>query len=206
MPTPGRKRRALTDRASHARLWLTASAGVLLDLLSKSLAWQRLGVPAEAAARGEPHELIPGWLRLVTSRNPGIVFGINPAEDFSLGVTGGRAMTILLTLATCALIFYVFASSRPVQKFLHLWCALVLAGAVGNLYDRLAFGYVRDFIQITKQVSLGGWTFGWPYIFNVADVYLVAGVLAIALIYLFTGEEGGAPAATRKPQQREPRP
>jgi len=206
MPTPGRKRRALTDRASHTRLWLTAFAGVLLDLVSKSLAWQRLGAPAVSAARGEPHELLAGWLRLVTSRNPGIVFGIDPAEDFSLGVTGGRAVTILLTLATSALIFYVFARSRPDQKFMHAWCALVLAGAVGNLYDRLAFGYVRDFIQITKQVSLGGWTFGWPYVFNVADVYLVAGVLAIALVYLFTGEEGGAPADTRKAQQREPRP
>ena len=203
MPTPGRKRHALTDRASHARLWLTASAGVLLDLFSKSLAWQRLGAPAEAAARGEPHELLSGWLRLVTRCNPGIVFGINPAEDFSLGVTGGRAVTILLTLATCALIFYVFARSRPDQKFLHLWCALVLAGAVGNLYDRLAFGYVRDFIQITKQVSLGGWTFGWPYIFNAADVYLVGGVLAIALIYFFTGdaEEARTPRA-KTPQER----
>jgi signal peptidase II len=201
MPTPGRKRRALTDRASHARLWLTASAGVLLDLLSKFLAWQRLGVPADSAARGEPHELLPGWLRLVTSRNPGIVFGIDPAEDFSLGVTGGRAVTILLTLATCALIFYVFARSRPDQKFMHTWCSLVLAGAVGNLYDRLAFGYVRDFIQITKQVSLGGWTFGWPYIFNVADVYLVAGVLAIALVYLFTGDAEEAKKTRAKTRQ-----
>jgi len=201
MPTPGRKRRALTDRASHARLWLTASAGVLLDLLSKFLAWQRLGVPADSAARGEPHELLPGWLRLVTSRNPGIVFGIDPAEDFSLGVTGGRAVTILLTLATCALIFYVFARSRPDQKFMHTWCSLVLAGAVGNLYDRLAFGYVRDFIQITKQVSLGGWTFGWPYIFNVADVYLVAGVLAIALIYLSTGDAEEAKKTRAKTRQ-----
>ena len=201
MPTPGRKRRALTDRASHARLWLTASAGVLLDLLSKFLAWQRLGVPADSAARGEPHELIPGWLRLVTSRNPGIVFGIDPAEDFSLGATGGRAVTILLTLATCALIFYVFARSRPDQKFLQVWCALVLAGAVGNLYDRLAFGYVRDFVEITKQVSLGGWTFGWPYVFNVADVYLVAGVLAIALVYLFAGDAEEAKTPRAKTRQ-----
>jgi signal peptidase II len=201
MPTPGRKRRALTDRASHARLWLTAFAGVLLDLLSKSLAWQRLGAPAEATARGESHELLAGWLRLVTSRNPGIVFGINPAENFSLGVTGGRAVTILLTLATCALIFYVFAHSRPDQKFLQVWCALVLAGAVGNLYDRLAFGYVRDFVEITKQVSLGGWTFGWPYVFNVADVYLVAGVLAIALVYLFAGDAEEAKSPRAKTRQ-----
>jgi len=201
MPTPGRKGRALTDRASHARLWLTASAGVLLDLLSKFLAWQRLGVPADSAARGEPRELVRGWLRLVTSRNPGIVFGINPAEDFSLGVTGSRAVTILLTLATCVLIFYVFARSRPGQKCMHAWCALVLAGAVGNLYDRLAFGYVRDFIQITKQVSLGGWTFGWPYVFNVADVYLVVGVLAIALVYLFAGDAEEAKTPRAKTRQ-----
>jgi len=174
---------------------------VLLDLVSKSLAWQRLGAPTEEAIRGEPYELLPGWLRLVTSRNPGIVFGINPAEDFALGATGGRALTILLTVATGALIFYVFARSRPDQKFLHIWCALVLAGAAGNLYDRLAFDYVRDFVEITKQVSLGGWSLGWPYVFNAADVYLVAGVLAIALVYLVVGDAEEAKKPRAKARQ-----
>jgi signal peptidase II len=203
MPTSGRKGLALADRASHARLWLIASSGVFFDLVSKWLAWQRLGAPAESAARGEPYELIPGWLRLITSRNPGIVFGINPGENAYLGPTGGRLLTILLTLATCALVIYVFARSRPNQRWVHFWCAVVLAGVFGNLYDRIAFGYVRDFIQITKEISPGGWTLGWPYIFNVADLYLVAGVLAIALVYLLADErDEPKPRATQGRQER----
>jgi signal peptidase II len=93
-------------------------------------------------------------------------------------------MTVALTLATAGLIFYVFAVSRPRQRWLHVWCGLILAGAFGNLYDRLLFGYVRDLIQITAHGTLGSLVVQWPYVFNVADVYLVVGVIAVALAYL----------------------
>ena len=202
MPTPARKGHAVADRASRRRLGLTALVGLAADLATKHLAWHYLGPPSGPLERGTPHDLVPGWLTLVTSQNRGIVFGLNPAEDFGLGPLAGRALTVLLTLATAAIIFYVFAQSAPRQKGTHLWCGLVLAGAIGNLVDRIAFGYVRDFLQITKEVTVGGWTLAWPYVFNLADVYLVIGVLAVAAVYLIKGEDGGAPAATRKPQER----
>jgi len=184
MQTPGRKGPAVTDRASHLRLWLTVALGVALDVASKYAAWDRLGGPVEDG--GREVTLLPGWIHLVARRNPGIVFGINFSDSLGLGPDASRALTILLTLATAALIFYVFAVSRHSQRWLHASCGLILAGAIGNLFDRVAFGYVRDLIQITAHATIGGLKIDWPYVFNLADVYLVVGVAAIALVFLFS--------------------
>lgn len=186
MQTPGREGLAVTDRTSHLRLWLVVGVGLALDLASKYLAWHFLGEPP-AEGPGQPHPIIPGLLNLITSRNPGIVFGFDFGESLALGPAAGRVATVLLTVATTGLIFYIFAASRPRQRWLHAWCGLILAGALGNLYDRLLFGCVRDFLQITAHVQAGGMVLDWPYIFNVADVYLVVGVIAVAAGYIFAG-------------------
>jgi signal peptidase II len=183
MQTPRRKGLAVADRASRWRLGLTAGLGLALDLATKFLGWSLLGGPPESG--GREVTLIPEWLRLVAGRNPGIVFGFDFGESLGIGPVAGRALTVLLTLTTSALIFYVFAVSRPRQKWLHAWCGLILAGAFGNLYDRLVYGHVRDLIQITAHATVAGYTLQWPYVFNVADVYLVVGVAAVALVYLF---------------------
>jgi len=51
-----------------------------------------------------------------------------------------------------------------------------------NLFDRLVFGHVRDLIQMT--IEMGGRPI-WPFVFNLADVYLVVGVFAVAWTMLF---------------------
>jgi len=197
MQTPRRKRHALTHPASHLRLWLTLAVGLAADLATKSLAWSTLGGPPEDG--GRHIEALAGWLRLVASRNPGIVFGIDPSAYFG---AAGPLVTALLALATCVLIFVIFQGTRPRQWMLHLLCGLVLAGAVGNLYDRLAFdGHVRDFIQITADLSVGSLRLNWPYVFNLADVYLVAGVGSLAVFYLFLGGRDAPNAAPKRPAE-----
>jgi signal peptidase II len=168
--------------------------GVALDLASKYAAWGLLGGPPDEG--GRVVNILPGWLQFVASRNPGIVFGLSLAG--ACGPVAGRALTIVLTLLTSALIFYVFASSLPRQRWIHFWCGLILAGAVGNLFDRMVFGYVRDLIQITAALHLGGLTLDWPYVFNLADVYLVVGVIAVAAVFLF----GPKPAPARGEAKR----
>jgi signal peptidase II len=168
MQTPGRKGLAVTDRRSHLLLWLTVGLGLALDLATKSLGWNLLGGPPDGG--GREISVIPEWLRLVASRNPGIVFGFS---------------------------FYIFAASRPRQRWLHLACGLILAGALGNLYDRLFFGFVRDIIQITAHGQIGGWTLQWPYVFNVADVYLVVGVIVVAVIFMFSRAPDAADAKVK---------
>jgi len=202
MQTPGRKGAAVADRASHARLWLTAGLGAALDLVSKSAGWLWLGGPVDEG--GREVVVLPGWLTLVARRNPGIVFGIDFADYLGLGPGVGRALTILLTLATGGLIFYVFAASRSAQRWFHLSCGLVLAGALGNLYDRLVYGHVRDLLQITAHGTIAGLRIDWPYVFNLADVYLVVAVAALALALLWTGERR-APADGDAPRRGGPR-
>jgi signal peptidase II len=183
MQTPGRKGLAVTDRAAHLRLWLTVGLGLALDLATKYLAWIFLGGTPEEG--GRTVVVIPDWIRLVATHNPGVVFGMNFAGWFGLGPDGARILTAALTLATTGLIFYVFAMAKASQKWLQIWCGLVMAGALGNLYDRLVFGFVRDLIQITAHFEIGSLSLAWPYVFNVADVYLVVGVAAVALAMLF---------------------
>lgn len=171
------------------RLWAIVGVGLVADLASKYTAWHVLGPPPEAGGRGTPHEVVSGVLRFVTSANRGIVFGFNPAERLGLGEGWARVLTAVLTGATALLIFYVFAISHRRQWGLHALCGLVLAGALGNLFDRLAFGFVRDFCEITAEVNVFGRTLGWPYVFNLADVFLVMGVLGVAAWSLF-GDHG----------------
>jgi len=181
MQTPTRKGLALSDPLSHVRLWLTVTLGVAADLLSKSLAWRFLGDPSDGQGTAE-QSLLAGWLRLATSKNFGGGFGFRLSDGRGLSPLAGRILTILLTLATCALILYLFSGTRRSQFWMHLACGLTLAGALGNLYDRLVFGYVRDFIQFTAHL---GDRVLWPYVFNLADVYLVVGVAVLVCVYLF---------------------
>ena len=196
MQTPPRKGVAVTDPASHVRLWATVVAGVALDLLTKYAGWLYLGGPPDEG--GRQVVLVPGWLRLVAGRNTGIVFGIRFSEVLGLAPAAGQALTVGLTAATAALIFYVFVSSPRGRRWIHVWCGLILAGALGNLYDRLAFGYVRDLVQFTGRFHVAGLTVDWPYIFNMADVYLSIGVIAVALAFLFGGGSSPPPRAPSK--------
>lgn len=120
-----------------------------------------------------------GPLKITLSTNAGVVFGM-PMP---------RIATIATTLVTVVLVIVFFALSDARAWPIHLAMALILAGALGNLYDRALAqvvlpGYngppiqyqVRDFIDAS---GLGF----WPWIFNVADIFLVVGV-AIPMIYM----------------------
>jgi signal peptidase II len=74
---------------------------------------------------------------------------------------------------------YVFAKSNTGQRSFHAALGMILAGALGNLYDRIFNGgEVRDFIKIELHIR----DFElWPWIFNVADMLLVCGVSILML-------------------------
>jgi len=200
MQTPRRTGRAVTDLRSHLWLWTAVAGGVASDLASKSLLWRHLGGPPETG--GRVLDVLAGWLRLVASRNPGIVFGLEPGAWFNLGPGAGQAVTVVLTVLTAALIFYLFAVSDSDSRWTHLACGIILAGAFGNLYDRVAFGHVRDVFQFTAEV--GGRSL-WPFVFNAADVFLVVGVAFLAIRLLLTPhpDEAGNPEAPAEPSPDE---
>jgi signal peptidase II len=152
--------------------WLLLALVTAADLVSKHLVFLRLDghrIPGGT----EPVEVIPGLFRLVALRNEGITFG--------LGRGFGPVWTVVNVIAI-GVLGALFWRTPAGQRFRAISFALILAGALGNLYDRLRFGWVRDFLD----VHVG--RHHWPP-FNVADASIVVGVLVLAVLLWRTAPE-----------------
>jgi signal peptidase II len=135
------------------------------DQLSKCLMEQLFTMP------GESIEVIPGVFNLTYVQNKGASFGIlQDRQAFFIVITFA-----VLIAATWAMIKY----RKTHKRFLKVSIALAYAGAIGNLIDRIQFGYVRDFIDIRVFGDL------WKWIFNVADMCLVVGSIMLGIYILF---------------------
>ena len=121
---------------SHARFWVPALLLLWLDLWSKKWAFGTLDPET-------PRTVIKGWLEFRRSLNDGAVFG-----SFS----GFVDVFILASLFALAFVFYMFAFSRRTQWGLHVALALILSGAVGNLYDRRYV--VADVARVTDESGI----------------------------------------------------
>ncbi|MCK4627647.1 MAG: signal peptidase II [Sedimentisphaerales bacterium] len=154
---------------AHLCLWLITMLGVAADLLSKSWAVERLGNPEKV----DPQhiDIIEGYVRFIIVFNPGAVGGVG---------AGKTALLVGASVVAIIMLLWFFAVSRSNQLGCHIGLGMLLAGAMGNLYDRLFNnGKVIDFID----VNLHFWPFNpWPT-FNIADVLLTVGV-GILMIFM----------------------
>jgi signal peptidase II len=123
--------------------------------------------------------LLPLLLELRLTTNDGAVFGLG---------SGGRWGFVAFSVVATAVIGFMFWRSDPRMRLFHVALAMVLSGALGNLYDRLFYGVVRDMLHLFPGVALpygwqwpGGGNGLYPWIFNLADVFLLAGVALITL-------------------------
>jgi signal peptidase II len=148
------------------REWgLVAAAGALIaDQGSKFALLYGLGFLHMAPGREIP--ILP-FFNLVMVWNPGISYGLFPASSI-----WGTAFLILVSLASIAGLGYWLWGMTSLS--LALGVGLVIGGALGNLIDRLAYGRVADFFYFY------GFGQGF-YVFNVADVAITFG--AVAIIY-----------------------
>jgi signal peptidase II len=112
--------------------------------------------------------VIPGFFNITHIRNKGAIFGF-------LSHTGSRPIYLLLTAASLtalSFVIYYFFKTPPSERFTKIALSLILAGALGNLIDRLFRGYVIDFIDLHVR------KYHWPF-FNVADSCITIGALAL---------------------------
>ncbi len=148
----------------RARLPYIGLVGVvlLLDRISKSVIHTRFDL-------GETLPVVNGFFDLIYVRNTGVAFGL-----FS-SVSSPLKSALLSTFAAAAVIIVIVYSMRnPVgHRLLQLALALILGGALGNLYDRVIHGYVIDFLSFHLA------TYHWPA-FNVADTAISVGVIFLA--------------------------
>ncbi|MFA9477307.1 signal peptidase II [Phycisphaerales bacterium AB-hyl4] len=118
----------------------------------------------------DPVEVVPYILSLRLTANTGAVFG---------SMAGWRWVFVVITFIAVAVIFRVFWRSRADAWVFHLGLALILGGALGNLYDRLRYSAVRDMLWLFPETRL------WPWLFNLADAALMVGVgLVILMMWL----------------------
>ena len=150
--------RSLTGRL--ALFSLLVLGGVGADQITKSAAFSRIG---EGQSRG----IVGGVLRFTCRRNTGTVFGL---------FQGSNEVFIALTaIAIVVIIIYFLKTTISEGVLMTTASALIVAGAVGNLVDRIIFQSVRDFIDLCI----------WP-IFNVADMLICIGAVGLAYASLRT--------------------
>jgi signal peptidase II len=160
----GLRRGLLLVHGPWTRIGLvTALLTCLFDQASK--AWLLLYY--ELGLRG-PVRLGP-FLTLVLTWNTGISYGWLPQE----GPYGQWALLALKLVAVALLWIWL---SRTESKLSAVALGLIIGGAFGNAIDRLIYGAVADFVLF--HVNTANWTFNW-YVFNLADVAIVAGVVGL---------------------------
>jgi signal peptidase II len=157
--------------------YLVASLGVyLMDQASKAWAVRRV--------RFEDRTIIRGALDFVYAENRGIAFG----QLQEGGQFGRWFFVVLASAAAIAVLFYFFRTPRNDDRVLGA-CALLLAGILGNLTDRVRLGFVVDFILLHAG------SYHWPT-FNVADASISIGALLLAYDLIFANrkakEDSGA--------------
>ena len=141
---------------------LTAALGFAGDEATKKLVRDRL--------KGREISLFDGKVRLMHRENGG--FAMNKFESDRKLVTSVSAVVFILLLVT-----YIPVLTDEGLKALRPGLSLVLAGAAGNVYDRIVRGNVTDFINVSFLKKI---------VFNLADIFIVVGGLMTILAELMS--------------------
>ena len=130
------------------------------DQLTKYLASSRLkGQP--------PADFIPGVVRFTYAENTGMAFSM---------FSGARWVFVALTAAVCAGVLWYMFSNRASHLWLYWSLGVVCAGGIGNLIDRVLYGYVIDFIE-PVFVDFA--------VFNIADCAVTLGAASLVAYLVF---------------------
>ena len=148
----------------HLRSGLIAAiAALVIDQASKL--W--LLFVFEIGRRGAVQ--VTPFFDLVLAWNTGISYGWFQSE-------GAMAQAVLLAIKAIAVIVLAVWMARSQTRLATIALGLIIGGAIGNAIDRFAYGAVVDFALF--HVQIGDKTFNW-YVFNLADVAIVAGVAGL---------------------------
>jgi len=154
-----------------------AAAAAVLDQASKLWLLFVVDLPARGIVRLTP------FLDLVLAWNTGISYGLFRQE----GPLGQAALLALKALAVVLLWIWL---ARTSSRLAAVSLGLIIGGAIGNAIDRFAYGAVADFVLF--HVTTANFSFNW-YVFNLADVAIVAGVIGLLLETLVGAGAAKAP-------------
>jgi signal peptidase II len=156
---------------------ITAIATLIADQASKLWLLHVLDIAHHAPVTVAP------FFDLVLAWNPGISFGWFQSET-------PAAQILLMVIKAAAVIALAIWMARSQTRLATVALGLIIGGAIGNGIDRLAYGAVVDFALF--HIEIGGNTYNW-YVFNLADVAIVAGVAALLYDSFLGGPAAKAP-------------
>ncbi len=135
---------------------------IVLDQLTKYFCVKNI-------ALGDSVTVIPGVLDFTYIQNRGAAFG---------SLTGARwvfmiASVVMIVIITC----YIISSRNTMSYPAVITLSLIVGGGVGNMIDRIALGYVVDFIDV-KFLPF------WKWIFNIADSFVCVGAFLLVIIFI----------------------
>lgn len=106
------------------------------------------------------------FFEIVFVRNEGIVFGLFSNNNLNNIFT----ISSIISIVIIVLIFYKFAKKNSLSYFL----SMIIGGAIGNIIDRILYGYVVDFVKVDSF-----------YVFNVADASITIGSILLIIYVIF---------------------
>lgn len=179
--------------------WIVLLVSLVADIATK--AW------ADAYVRPTQPDVTPiidGFIGWKWAENQGAAFSIMHGRPLLLALIAGGVLL--------AVFGYVY-KAEPKRRWFLTALALVAAGAIGNLYDRILLGHVRDFMFFIFDLPFHGtsipvldWTIPLKYpVFNVADIEIIAGVLILVAMSFKPEKKKLAPeSATDRKTEPEP--
>lgn len=156
--------------------FLLAGGLIALDQATKNLVARKLPLY-------DSIPVIPGFFNITRVHNKGAIFG-------TFSQTGNTLVFALLTaasLAALAFVVYYFFKTPASDKLMKVSLTLIMAGAVGNQFDRLVRGYVIDFLDFYVGKA------HWPF-FNAADSCITIGA-CLMLVVLFRRKPACSPSS-----------
>lgn len=158
----------MDNRKKYVLCFFATAVLVVLDQVTKKLAEHFLTGKGEIKVLGD-------YIVLLLIRNRGAFLSLGRELSQVVWMT---AFIIIPVIVLCALSIYIIKKKLTSRFFLISW-VLVLSGGFGNLIDRVLYGSVIDFMNI----GIGSVRTG---IFNVADLYMVAFTIILAIWYIIT--------------------
>jgi signal peptidase II len=178
-------------RQKRLKVLFISAAVILADQATKffikGISLPYLNLNIQGISPGEKHPLIKDIISLTLLENPGFAFGIDPGIRFKL------FFTLVTVFITIGLFVYLYQSRKDnfIKKFA---AALLIAGAAGNLIDRIFYGILYDYaplfygsvvdfisIRISETILFG--KMSGNFIFNIADISIAAGLIIMLLSF-----------------------
>lgn len=152
----------MNRKASAIAAVIASAVLIVIDQITKHAAFTSLRVNGAL-------DLIPGVFELRYVENRGAAWGM---------LTGARIFFVAVALLLCALVVWLFVKMPETKRFrwLRIVSVLLVAGAVGNMIDRIKQGFVVDFLSF--------YLIHFP-VFNVADCYVTVAAFSFAFLILF---------------------